>query len=62
MNMQATAQCSSQVNPVPDTVGRAIHTCPRLTKAEINARFIDVEDSRRSVLEMVERFYKHPQA
>ena len=54
-------QVSEQKNSSTSIVGMPNDSQPRLTKAEIDAGFIDVETSRQSVLAMVRGFYSNQQ-
>lgn len=55
--MQTTTQPTAFVPPV-GIMGNTVRH--RLSKAEIASSFVDVDDSRRSVLKMVECFYNRP--
>ena len=57
--MQTTTQPTAFVPPV-GIMGNTVRH--RLSKAEIASSFVDVDDSRRSVLKMVECFYNRPKA
>ena len=55
--MQATTQPTAYV-PHVGVIGNTLRH--RLSKTEIASSFVDVDDSRRSVLKMVECFYNRP--
>ena len=54
-------QVSERQNSSTSITGMPNDSQPRLTKAEIDSGFIDVETSRQSVLAMVRGFYSNQQ-